>query len=60
MNTKDVDVIMHAGKQISEAFSQDSLIWAEYGWLNPRHTVRFQVTIPSNVGGSITIYIYKW
>lgn len=48
---------MHAGKQISEAFSQDSLIWVEYGLLNPRYTVRVQVTIPSNVDGSITIFI---
>lgn len=56
MNTKDVEAIMHAGKQISEAFSQNSLIWVEDSW-EPRYTVRVQVTIPSNVDGSITIFI---
>lgn len=55
MKAEDVVRIVHAGKQISEAFSQNSLIWAEDSW-NPRYNVRFQVTIPSNVDGSMTIF----
>lgn len=54
MKAENIIEIKHAGKRISEVFSQDSLIWGENSW-TPRHTVRFQVTIPSNVGGSITI-----
>lgn len=56
MKAENIIEIVHAGKRISEVFSQDSFIWGENSW-TPRHTVRFQVTIPSNVDGSITIYI---
>ncbi len=56
MKAENIIEIVHAGKRISEVFSQNSFIWGEDSW-SPRHTVRFQVTIPSDVGGSITIYI---
>lgn len=56
MKAENIIEIEHAGKRISEVFSQNSFIWGENSW-TPRHTVRFQVTIPSNVGGSITIII---
>lgn len=56
LKAENIIEIVHAGKRISEVFSQDSFIWGENSW-TPRHTVRFQVTIPSNVDGSISIFI---
>lgn len=56
MNVENVDRIMHANTSMIRAYSQDSLIWGEE-ILIPKYTVRFTVTIPSNVRGSISIYI---
>lgn len=54
MNVENVDRIMYANTSMIRAYSQDSLIWGER---LTKYTIRFQVAIPSNVRGSISIYI---
>lgn len=54
MKAENVNRIMHANTSMIRAYSQDSLIWGER---LTKYTIRFIVTIPSNIRGSISIYI---
>lgn len=55
MNVENVDRIIHANGAIRSAYSQNSLIWTGRDIL--KHTVRFKITIPTGVRGSISIYL---
>ena len=54
MNAKNVDRIMHANTSMIRAYSKDSLIWGEE---IPKYHVRVIVSIPSNVGGRISVWV---